>query len=394
REPEASGEQPQSDDDVVADSPEPEGHSWAAEAVASSSEETAEEEFSPDKIDPKAGETARMLLDIMSKPSGAAQPQERALAADTLLRLVPKVPVPNLVALSERICLMEKPPALLVNKLLKHPKAEVAGPLLEGCAGISDQVLMSLIASSDSDRQRMIARRRMLTPTMCDALLEHGDPSVYLTIVRNPGASISHDAFMKLSLSAKDQIALQAPLVTRGDTPAPIAFELFWFLPSELRRYVLSRFLTDSETLDKILKITMSVDGAVSSIDEPVEEKFADLAQMNKLVGLIADGSVDDAASLLAQLAGINKANATRIISDDEGEPITVAMKAIGYPRNDYPAVVDKWRETSAITSDSQRSNTELQSLFDSLSYNKARMLLTYWDWAADKTGPYARKAA
>ncbi len=392
--PEASGETREGQ--IATEEPEqPTTESWTVSTASLATQVTEEgDEFSPDSVDPKAGETARMLLDIMSKPSGAAQPQERALAADTLLRLLPKIPVANLIALSERICLMEKPPALLVNKLLKHPKSEVAGPLLEGCSGISDQVLMSLIATSDNDRQRMIARRRSLTPTMCDALLEHGDQSVYLTIVRNPGASISHDAFVKLSLSAKDQTALQAPLVTRGDTPAPIAFELFWFLPSELRRYVLSRFLTDSETLDKILKITMAVDCAEMQVDEPVEASFADLSQMNELVDLIAQRAMDDAAALLADLAGINKANALRIISDDEGEPITVAMKAIGYPRNDYPAVIEKWRESSAIISDSQRSTTELQNLFDSLSYNKARMLLTYWDWASDKTGPYARKVA
>ena len=240
----------------------------------------------------------------------------------------------------------------------------------------------------------MIARRRSLTPTMCDELLSHGDASVYLTIVRNPGASISHDAFMKLSDFAKDQAALQAPLVTRGDTPAPVAFELFWFLPSELRRYVLSRFLTESETLDKILKITLAVDGADNSENETPDAKFADPDKMEELVGIIEKGQIDEATAMLAQLAGINKTNAKRIICDSEGEPIAVAMKAIGYPRNEFSAAVEKWRGEDSIITDSQRPTTELQNLFDSLSFNKARMLLTYWDWAADNSGPYALKAA
>ena len=353
-----------------------------------------EVEFAVENIDPQAGETARMLLDIMSKPQGAAQPQERALAADTLLRLVPKVPVANLISLSERICMMEKPPALLVNKLLRHPRSEVAGPLLEGCSGISDQVLLSVIASGDRDKQRMIARRRALTPTMCDELIEHGDASVFLTIVRNPGASLSHDCFVKLSDFAKDEAALQAPLVTRGDTPAPIAFELFWFLPSELRRYVLSRFLTDSETLDKILKITMAVDGVESGEPEPQQLKQVDAGQLQNLVDQIENGAIDDAIDLLSKLAGINKANATRIIADKEGEPITVAFKAIGFPRNEFSAVIERWRNADSIIAESQRPTTELQNLFDSLSFNKARMLLTYWDWASDNSGPYALKAA
>ena len=194
-------------------------------------ESNIDTEFDESDVDPQAGETARMLLDIMSKPSGAAQPQERALAADTLLRLVTKIPAKNLIGLSERICIMEKPPALLVNKLIRHPDARVGGPLLEACTTISDQVLLPVIKQGDAEKQRMIARRRELTPALCDALLEYGDPSVFLTIVRNPGASISHSAFNLLNELAKSQPSLQAPLVTRGDTPAPTAFELFWFLP-------------------------------------------------------------------------------------------------------------------------------------------------------------------
>ena len=38
----------------------------------------------------------------------------------------------------------------------------------------------------------------------------------------------------------------------------------------------------------------------------------------------------------------------------------------------------------------STRSTVELQNIFDSMSFNKARVLLTYWDWAVMKSGPYA----
>jgi hypothetical protein len=36
------------------------------------------------------------------------------------------------------------------------------------------------------------------------------------------------------------------------------------------------------------------------------------------------------------------------------------------------------------------RPTDDLQSIFDTLSFNKARILLTYWDWYAQKSGPYA----
>jgi hypothetical protein len=363
-----------------------------SESASKKRKARASSDFVLEKADPKAGDTARTLLDIMSKPSSAAQPQERALAADTLLRLVPRIPVHVLIALGERICMMEKPPSLLVEKMLRHPDPEVAGPLLEGCAGIDDQVLMNVIFSGDPDKLRMIARRRSLTPSMCDELLEQGEAAVYLTLVRNPGAPLSHDAFVQLSEFAKDLPALQAPLVTRGDTPPPIAFELFWNLPSELRRYVLSRFLTDSETLDKILKITLAVDGSKGTA--PDDPATPELEEMNRFVEHIEKGKTRAGTELLSSLASINHENAARIIGDVEGEPLAVAMKAIGYPRTEFSGVVDRWRKPEGVLANSQRTTEELQNLFDSLSYNKARMLLTYWDWASDKSGPYARKAA
>jgi uncharacterized protein (DUF2336 family) len=148
--------------------------------------------FDPDL---QSAETARTLLDIMSMPSGAVQPQERALAGDTLLRLVSRMPVASLIALCDRMCIMEAPPPLLVRRLIHHENVDVAGSLLERCPGISDQDLMTMINMGDVVTLKLIARRRNLSPALTDALIRHGDASVLLTVVRNPGAALSHEAF-------------------------------------------------------------------------------------------------------------------------------------------------------------------------------------------------------
>ena len=36
------------------------------------------------------------------------------------------------------------------------------------------------------------------------------------------------------------------------------------------------------------------------------------------------------------------------------------------------------------------RDLDDLQSIFETMSFTKARILLTYWDWAQCKSGPYA----
>ena len=66
-------------------------------------------------------------------------PQERALAADTLLLLLPRMPVRQLVRLAERVAIMDNPPPLLVAKLIRDPRPEIMAPVLERSANICDR---------------------------------------------------------------------------------------------------------------------------------------------------------------------------------------------------------------------------------------------------------------
>lgn len=339
-----------------------------------------------EQADDDAGELARSLLDMMLSNPNAGQPQERALAADALLKLVPRIPLKSLVTVVDRISIMESPPHLLVSKLIHDPRIEVAGPLLELCNHISDQVLGKVIATGQVSLMRLIARRRSISATLSDQLIEFDDPSVILTLVRNSGASLSHHAFPRLADHAQRHHALLAPLATRPDLPAPIAFELFWFVPAELRRYLLSRFLTDSETLTKILKITHAMGGG----EQGAETKFPEREQIESFVDLLNAGKLPEAASLLAEIAAIQTDNAARIIADANGEPLTIALKAIGTNRVRFGEIVDILKASDFSILDSGRSTAELQNIFDSMSFNKARVLLTYWDWAVMKSGPYA----
>jgi uncharacterized protein (DUF2336 family) len=341
----------------------------------------------------QAAEKAWSLLEIISLSNDTAQPQERALAADALLNLLPKLSARILMTISERMSLMEAPPRLIVNQLVRDHRPEIAGPLLEKSVRVGDQDLVEVIAGGQIQSIRMIARRRTLTSTLCNAVIATGEPSVILTLVRNPGAAISHEGFIRLNSIARQHTSLQAPLATRSDLPAPVAFELFWSLPVELRRYVLSRFLTDSKTLERILKITKSVENESLS-EDPLPGNFPARERVDQFVALVVSGDSTNAAKLLAELAGVQESNAARIIADSDGEPIAAALKAMGVPRVRFEEIIHQCRLSPACALRQDRKVEELQGLFDTLSFNKARVLLTYWDWAASQSGPYDSASA
>jgi uncharacterized protein (DUF2336 family) len=343
----------------------------------------------PDTLAASSGqdlpELMRSLLDIMAAGNAAGQPQERALAADTLLRLVARLDLKSLVLLAGRLAMMEQPPHLLVARLIRDPRVEVAGPLLEDCAQLTDKDLESVVQEGEPAKLRMMARRRHLTRAISDLLIQSGDPSVVLTLVRNMDAEISHDGFQSLLQLCESHPELLAPLATRSDLQAPMAFELFWVAPPQLRRFILSRFLTDSEMLTKILKITM----ATKTDEEGELEPMSQHALIESLERA-ARGHVDQASEELSNLMHVSPATTARILSDVQGEAVVVMLKAAGYPRSAVLGLLRKMQDADLPLVSRERDVEELQVMFDTLSFNKARTLLTYWDWAQGKTGPYA----
>ncbi len=338
-----------------------------------------------DMSDSEIEDLARSLLDMMASGVNAGLPQERALAADTLLRLVPQLQLRPLIHLAERMAMMESPPHMIVGKLLMDSRIEVSGPLLENGTSISDQDLFPVIEEGNHQKLRLLARRRKLSRTLSDMLVKVDNTSVLLTLVRNAHAEISHEGFLTLTASAVDEHDLLAPLCTRADLPAPQAFELFWLAPTQLRRYLLSRFLTDSQTLTKILKITMATQG-----DRQSSEQFPDAAEVKAALSHVADGNLDAVSEKTAAMAQIDPQTAKRIISDSLGEPLIALLKSLGYPRADLDELILSLQRSDNGTIDPNRERLELTGLFDTLSFNKARILLTYWDWATLRTGPYA----
>ena len=328
-------------------------------------------------------ELARSLIDMMSgSGAGGGQPHERALAADTLLRMLPRLPVNTRVVLSQRLAMMEAPPPFLVSRLLVDGDIAVSGPLLEDCMQIADENLFPVIAQGRADQLRLIARRRRLSRAVTEALVKAADASVLLTLVRNAAAEIPQEGFVDLAHAAAQNPELLPPLCIRQDLPIHVAFELFWAAPVQLRRYLLTRFLTDSETLTRILRITMQgEEGSTAAI--AVEEVGAALE-------LALEGKAEEAAQKIATAAGVSPATIMRIFADSQGEALMALLKVAGVSRADLSASMSRLCDGAHCLIDPARVPEELQAVFDQLSFTKARILLTYWDWAVTKSGPYA----
>jgi uncharacterized protein (DUF2336 family) len=331
-----------------------------------------------------ADQLARFLIDLMAAGGGSGQPQERALAVNTLLRLLPRLEVVSIEKIARRLNMMDNPPYLLVARLIRDPRLEVSSPLLEDCALVSDKDLEAVIKEGHSDRLRLIARRRKLSPAVCEALIQSGDISAVLTLVRNAAAQISHDGFLSLLVLCGNNPELLAPLATRADLGSAMAFELFWQAPPQLRRFILSRHLTDSEVLSRILRITAAANIEPHHTTDPMSQH-----ELLEALERATRGHVEIAIKELARILRLSPATVARIIGDLSGEALVIMLKAAGYPRSAVTGLLTRMQAADMPMIARDRDVNELQIMFETLSFNKAQVLLTYWDWAQGKLGPY-----
>jgi hypothetical protein len=81
-----------------------------------------------------------------------------------------------------------------------------------------------------------------------------------------------------------------------------------------------------------------------------------------------------------------------RIFADSDGEALVVLLKALGLGRSRIDDALDRIRAGTGLISEG-RMQEELKAMFDALSFTKARVLLTYWDWFTRRVGPYSELA-
>jgi hypothetical protein len=326
--------------------------------------------------------TSRDLVAIMTLPSGQAQPQERLFAGDALVAILPHLDSAQLINLTRTVARLDLVSERLRSYLVCHRDNDISCRMLKDSVQISDVDLLALIPRASEQQLRLIARRRMLSMTVSDLLIRTGNRASVLDLLRNADCQLSHWAFEALPAIVKDADDLTSAMCNRQDLPQAVGIKLFWQANGNLRRYLLSRFLTESAALGRVIDVSIAA-GAIPPLGG--QPKAADVQQ---LVTQIETGH-PDAAITLAICCHLSPETARLIVADAGGEPLAVAFKALAQTRLCMAEALKRWIASPACAINGHNRIIELHALFDSLSFNKARMLLAYWDWASRDAGPF-----
>ena len=319
------------------------------------------------------------LLGFASRPQNLMSPQDRRLALDLLSVLLPEADDFTCDILVERLLVMEAPPKALLSTVLELSTPEDRRRLVEE-AHLPDDLLQDLARHGDVHVQEGIVRRRHLPACATWELVRYASSEIVQMMLRNAAAVMTESCWWHLLRRAVDDERLHTPLATRADLPRHVAWELFWHVGGQQRRHIISRFASDSQQLETLLE------QAGLKLQRDVDF----LADLHVVLGQLDEDSWTQAASRLAQQTGFSRNLCERLLRDKGGEPLAVLLKAHGVSSRDFVALMESMQKHRLATHWTFLTQTaQPEALYGTISINRARMILLYWDWRCRGIGPY-----
>jgi uncharacterized protein (DUF2336 family) len=205
----------------------------ADEAQASRSKMTATHRFLNEVEDAIAsgsanrrGKIARHITDLFIVGAERCTEQEIALFDDVLTRLAAEIEVSARALLAVRLAPIGNAPPRIIQTLAFDDEIDVAGPVLEQSERLDEQALVANAREKGQGHLLAISRRRCLSESITDVLVERGDQQVLLSAAENRGAKFSVAGFSGLVRRAEGDDRLAACVGARPEIPPHLFLKL------------------------------------------------------------------------------------------------------------------------------------------------------------------------
>jgi uncharacterized protein (DUF2336 family) len=269
-----------------------------------------------------------------------ASEKVRTLVLEMLGRLA-EDQVPRVRAIvAEQIKHCKTAPAGLVQRLARDAFPEVAAPILEYSPLLSDADLREIVdLACVTEALTAIARRRNLSPGLCDAVIARLDVGATAALLSNQAANISKAAMERILDAAAENESWHEPLVRRPNLSARVVRRIAGFVSAILIERLAARPGLDPELVEELKR------GAKRRIDDGALEgtESSDTAELRvrtaHSAGALDDHFVSGAAELgdretvtlaLALLSKAGIGPARRIMDSRSAHAVTALVWKAG----------------------------------------------------------------
>lgn len=339
---------------------------------------------------------ARALCALVVLPLAQISYNARALVADMLLDLLPRIDDALRAEIARRVArVRDCPPALVRELLLGEPGAAVV--LLRSAEALPASLLIECARKGSTAHREAIARRHDLRGAVADALLETNEPSVANILLRREEVVFSPHALDLLTARSAADPERQALLLQRPELEPAHGFIMFWWAGPERRRRILSRFALDRTVIQNALGDLYAQVFGEAEADPLVKDILVMLDRRHRPRGVNGEPvAMDVVVRTIARarkfpsnemlqgvglVAGISRDLAARILCDPGGEAFAVLCKSVGMSRDlFYKCLLQPDAER---VFDVERADA-LMGVFDGMARDFARAVLRYWDWSGN----------
>lgn len=260
-------------------------------------------------------------------------------------------------------------------QLMAHDVEQVAVPVLQFSAVLTDADLVDIVQTLNRSKQRAVAKRSRVSAAVSAALVDHGDSEVVIELLRNTGATIDEPALIQAVQKHGGDDAVMRPLVDRAELPLTVAERLVTKVSEEMRRVLVLRHKMSDDLAQSLTRRTRErvtvgmLNPGIS--DTEVQRIVAQLRTEGRLtpsllLRMLCEGDLRFFEAAMATLAGIPWLNAARLIHDAGQRGLAALCRASGLPDQLYPAVAAALmvaRETAHDAGDDDRERHARRSI-------------------------------
>ncbi len=305
---------------------------------------------------------------------GNLSQRERTLAVEIFRLMMQDAETRVRQALAQELKACPYLPHELAN-LMAHDVEQVAVPVLQFSAVLTDADLIDIVQTLNRSKQRAIAKRTRVSAAVSAALVDHGDSEVVIELLRNTGATIEEPALIQAVQKHGSDDTVMRPLVDRAELPLTVAERLVTKVSEEMRRVLVLRHkmsddLAQSLTRRTRERVTVGMlnpgisDGEVQRIVTQLRTEGRLTPSL--LLRMLCEGDLRFFEAAMATLAGIPWLNAARLIHDAGQRGLAALCRASGLPDQLYPAVAAALvvaRETAHDARDDDRERHARRSI-------------------------------
>lgn len=235
-----------------------------------------------------------------------------------------------------------------IARRLASDVAEVAAPILQSSAVLTEADLMEIVAAQTNGHRVAVAKRGKVSPALSEALVERGNEGVVATLMGNRGADISEKTFNRAVDRFPKSESVQGAMVGRDALPINVAERLVAVVSEKLREQLVVRHELPAEIAsDLILQARersllnlLAEGGEGHDVDSLVEQ----LAQNGRLtpslvLRALTTGDMNFFETALARLAQVPVQNAHKLIHDRGKRGLEAIYEKCGLPPKLLPVV-------------------------------------------------------